>query len=67
MSKLEKLLLKIKINPKQVRFEELDRILMSEGFMKRQPGSGSSHYTYSKGNVRLTIPFRKPYILEAYY
>ena len=66
MSKLEKLLQKIKNNPKQVRFEELDRILINEGFNKRQPGGGSSHYIYSKGRIRLTIPLRKPYILEAY-
>ena len=66
MSKLEKLLQKIKNNPKQVRFEELDRILINEGFNKRQPGGGSSHYIYSKGRIRLTVPFRKPYILEAY-
>lgn len=66
MSKLEKLLLRIKNNPKTVRFEELDRILESEGFTKRQPGSGSSHYIYSKTNIRLTIPYKKPYILEAY-
>lgn len=66
MSKLEKLLDGIKNNPKSVRFDELDRILMSEGFTRRQPGSGSSHYIYSKGNTRLTVPYKKPYILEVY-
>jgi len=66
MSKLEKLLQNIRNNPKQVRFEELDRILSSEGFNRRQSGGGSSHYIYSKGSIRLTVPFRKPYILEAY-
>ena len=66
MSKLEKLLLRIKNNPKTVRFDELDKILISEGFTKRQPGGGSTHYTYSKGIIRLTVPYKKPYILETY-
>lgn len=35
MSKLKKLFEKIKNNPKQVRFEELDKILMHYGFTKR--------------------------------
>lgn len=66
MSKLEKLLQRIRNNPLQVRFVELDKILLNEGFNKRQPGGGSSHYIYTKGCKRLTVPFRKPYILEAY-
>ena len=66
MSKLEKLLQRIKNNHKTVRFEELDRILVSEGFTKRQPRGGSSHYTYSMGSIRVTVPYKKPYILEAY-
>jgi len=66
MGKLEKLLLKIKNNPRQVRFDELDKILLEEGFKRRKPGGGSSHYIYTKGNVRLTVPYRKPHILEVY-
>ena len=48
MSKLEKLLEKIKNNPKSVRFDELDRILTAAGFVRRQPKSGSSHYVYQR-------------------
>ncbi|WP_366924314.1 hypothetical protein MFMK1_001300 [Metallumcola ferriviriculae] len=44
MTKLEKLLQKVKNNPKQVRFQELDKILIRSGFTRRQPGIGSSHY-----------------------
>jgi hypothetical protein len=36
MNKLQKLLEKIKNNPKAVRFDELDRILVSAGFARRQ-------------------------------
>jgi len=63
MSKLEKLLQKIKNNPKQVRFEELDKILTRAGFEKRQPKGGSSHYYYTKGALKVSIPYRQPYIL----
>ncbi|HAG10905.1 MAG TPA: toxin HicA [Desulfotomaculum sp.] len=66
MSKLEKLLQKIKNNPKQVRFDELDRILTRAGFERRQPGSGSSHYYYTKGPLMISVPYRQPYILTTY-
>ena len=65
LSKLKKLLKRIKNNPRQVRFEELDKILLHYGFSKRQPSGGSSHYTYKLGESRLTVPFKKPYIGEA--
>ena len=66
MSKLEKLLQKIKNNPKQVQFEELDKILTRSGFTRKQPGGGSSHYTYTKGTRRITVPFTQPHINSAY-
>jgi hypothetical protein len=44
----------------------LDKILLHYGFIKRQPSGGSSHYIYKLGAVRLTIPFKQPYIKEAY-
>ena len=66
MSKFEKLLQKIKNNPKAVRFEELDKILIRAGFSRRQPKKGSSHYIYSKGSKRLSVPYNEPHI-KAYY
>lgn len=66
MSKLKKLLEKIRNNPRQVRFDEMDKILLHYGFTKRQPRSGSSHYTYKLGSVRLTIPFEQPHIKLSY-
>lgn len=66
MSKFAKLLQRINNNPKQVRFEELDKILSRGGFIRRQPRNGSSHYTYTKGTVRITVPYDQPHIGEAY-
>ena len=67
MSKLEKLLQRIKNNPRTVRFEELDKILRREGYECSQPRGGSSHYTYRKAGFRsLTIPRQIPYVNECY-
>jgi len=66
MGRLKKLLEKIKNNPKQVRFEELDKILEGSGFTKRQPRGGSSHFIYVKGTARIVIPYCQPHI-KAFY
>jgi len=64
MVRKEKLLAKIRQNPKNVRFQDIDKLLLSLGFEKRQRGS---HATYVlKGQGRITIPFRKPFILPVY-
>ena len=67
MSKWEKLLEKIRNNPKGVTFEEVDKVLRSMGYVPRQPRGGSSHYTYrKKGCMPLTVPRKEPYVKEAY-
>jgi len=53
-------------NPKSVRFETLDDILMNSGFERRQPKSGSSHYVYTRKSTQITIPYKKPFIKEIY-
>lgn len=63
MSKKDKLLSRIRQNPKQVRFDELDNILLQLGFRKRQQGS---HATYNRGGLRITIPYRQPFVLPIY-
>ena len=61
MSKWEKLLNKITTLSKNVRFEELKRILESYGYEGRKPGSGSSHWTFRKqGKSPITIPENEP-------
>jgi hypothetical protein len=47
MSKSEKLLEKIRNNPKAVSFDDLDKVLRGCGFIRRQPRNGSSHYYYT--------------------
>ncbi|MEG6614915.1 toxin HicA [Peptococcaceae bacterium 1198_IL3148] len=66
MSKLQKLYQRIKNNPKAVRFEELDKILRSAGFAKRQPKGGSSHHIYVKGDKMLSVPYKQPHIKSTY-
>lgn len=67
MSKWEKLLEKIRNNPKAVTFEEVDKVLRSMGYVPSQPRGGSSHYTYrKKGCMPLTVPRKEPYVKETY-
>jgi hypothetical protein len=66
MAKWKKLYERIQNNPKNVTFEELDKVLRLAGFERRQPRSGSSHYTYTKpGKYPITVPKDKP--LKAVY
>lgn len=62
MTKADKLFADIVNNPKDVRFEDLDKVLKFYGFSRRNPKSGSSHYTYfhTKLSDILTIPKDKP-------
>jgi predicted RNA binding protein YcfA (HicA-like mRNA interferase family) len=63
MTKREKLLERIHQNPKNIRIEEMDALLLAWGFNKRTQGS---HNTYTRGSYRITIPFRKPFLLPIY-
>ncbi|ADG07547.1 type II toxin-antitoxin system HicA family toxin [Kyrpidia tusciae] len=62
LTQLGKLYKRIVQNPKDVRFEDLDRLLRQYGFQRRQPSSGSSHVTYCHDRLPdiLTIPYAKP-------
>lgn len=61
MGRREKLFITIRNNPKNVRFEDVDRLLVWAGFECRQPKGGSSHFVYRKaGCPLLTVPYRKP-------
>ena len=50
----------IERNPKHVRFEELDALLRSYGFERRQPRGGSSRYVYRRGRWHLSVPVHRP-------
>lgn len=61
MSKWDKLIRKICSLSKEVRFEELCKVLESYGYIMTWPKSGSSHYTFrKKGHPPITIPKHKP-------
>jgi len=60
MSKKDKQLQAIRNNPKNVKFETVQSILLNHGFTETTPGGGSSHYTYKKGIYRVTVVKDKP-------
>ena len=61
MSKWDKLIKKICSLSKEVRFEEVKRILESYGYEMKRPRSGSSHCTFRKaGCAPITVPTHEP-------
>ena len=57
MSKWEKLLAKINALSKDLRFDELRKVLESYGYKMHAPRGGSSHYTFRKEGCKpITIP-----------
>ena len=51
----------IKSLNKDLRFEELVKVLVRMGYSQNQPRSGSSHYTFRKsGKMPITIPKSTP-------
>ena len=61
MSKWDKLLNKILSLSKDMRFQELKRVLEYYGYQMTAPSSGSSHYTFRKpGKNPITIPKHEP-------
>lgn len=61
MSKWDKLLRKICTLSKDLRFDELRKVLESYGYDMHVPKSGSSHYTFRKPSCQpITIPKHEP-------
>ena len=61
MSKWDKLLMRISNLSKDIRFDELRKVLESYGYEMNVPRSGSSHYTFRKPGCQLiTIPRHEP-------
>ncbi len=61
MSKWDKLLKRICSLSKDLRFEELRKVLESYSYEMQAPRSGSSHYTFrKKGCQPITIPKHEP-------
>ncbi|MCD8375401.1 MAG: toxin HicA [Oscillospiraceae bacterium] len=61
MSRWEKLLARVRKLSKDMRFEELRRVLEMYGYMMYAPKSGSNHDTFRKpGCQPITIPKHTP-------
>lgn len=61
MSKWDKLLARICTLSKDIRFDELRKVLESYGYEMNTPRSGSGHYTFrKKGCMPITIPKHEP-------
>ncbi len=61
MSQFDKLIKRIKSLDKDMRFEELRKVLERFGYTMEGPGSGSSHKTFRKpGEYPITIPIHTP-------
>ena len=61
MSSWDKLIARILSLSKDLRFEELRKVLETYGYTARQPRNGSSHYTFRKpGCMPITIPRDEP-------
>lgn len=61
MSQWDKLIKRIRNLSKDLRFDELRKVLESYGYVMNAPRSGSSHYTFRKiGCVPITVPKHEP-------
>ncbi len=62
MSSIKRRVRKVLRNRKSISFDDLDNLLVYFGYDKRNPGGGSSHFTYSKPGEKyiITIPKKKP-------
>ena len=61
MGKLEKLIEKIMKLDKNLRFDELAKVLVKLGYKQSQPSGGSSHHNFRKDKkTPITIPTKNP-------
>lgn len=61
VSRWDKLLLRIRSLDRNMRFDELRKVLESYGYVMKRPSGGSSHCTFRKpGRSPITIPVHEP-------
>lgn len=61
MSQFDKLLARLRSLDKNMRFDEVKRILESFGYIMGAPSSGGSHRTFRKSGCQpITIPVDEP-------
>ena len=66
MGKLEKLIDEIITLDKNLRFEELSKVLVKFGYTQNQPKGGSSHYTFRKDG-KMPITVKKDFPMDVAY
>jgi predicted RNA binding protein YcfA (HicA-like mRNA interferase family) len=64
MTKRDKLIERMRRDPRSIRFDEIETLLLSLGFVKRQ--KGSSHVVFTLGSSEVVVPFRKPTVKPVY-
>jgi len=64
MTKRDKRIAAMRRNPKTVRPDELDAVLLAAGFEARQ--ESTSHKLYKRGTQQISVPQRHPYLLPTY-
>jgi len=55
MKKKSKILEHILTSSKNIRFSDLNKILIEYGYERRQSGTGGSHYVYSHPKVEILV------------
>jgi hypothetical protein len=66
-NKLCKIVKKILQNKKNVRFNDIDKLLKEFNYTVNQSNAGTSHYVYRKKEHNpITIPYKRPFIKECY-
>jgi len=66
MSKWEKRIAKIRQNPKHVRFEDIETILLGLGFSKRQESTSHAVFIYGVHRIIVPKPHGDPFVKEVY-
>ncbi len=64
MTKRDKLIERVRRNPRSIRFDEIETLLLSLGFVKRQ--RGSSHAMFTLDGYQVVVPYRKPTVKPVY-
>lgn len=66
MSKWEKAIARLKQTPDNIRYHDLEVILLRIGFVKRQTGGSHVVFTYASYRITLPIPHGSPFMKEVY-
>ena len=60
MGRFDKLIKRFLTLDKDIRFDEIEKVMKHYGFRVRNPRGGSSHYIFDNGKTKITIPKHTP-------